>query len=272
MRVLHNKYLIKGLLDHKESYTLSNGIELKIDKSWDNNLRTRNSQLGVIAELTDKNELGLAIGDTVIVHHFSFHGDISENKGFQLQQHIEHNGELYFTIHPDRIFAKYNNKTIEPLGQYVFCKHMQKPENKFGLILPETAMIEENRAMVTHGNGDILTGDIVLFPNYSMYEIILDKVPYQRVMKRDIYGYIRNGEMKPYDKYFLAKDEEVIKKSGAIDLSLTKPKGKTSTVIQLGDGCDYIKEGEKLYRGANSGLKYEDNVLLNSDHIHFKVL
>lgn len=270
MIALHGKYLIKGVLDHKENYELEGGITLKIDKSWDNNLRTRNSQLGIVAQVPDGNPLKLREGDMVVVHHFSFHGDVAANKGFELRQHIVHNGELLFVVDQDRIFARYNNKTIEPIGEFVFAQHITRPPNPFGLIIPDHLNIEQNKALVLFGNTDIHEGDVVVFPENSMYEITLDKVTYQRINKRDIFGYIRYGVLVPYREYFIAKDLPA-KNDGPIDLSLAKPRGVTSEALEIGADCKYIAPGERVYRGLNSGLKYEDKVLLNDDHIHFKI-
>lgn len=268
MRPQKGKYLIKGFLDHKEKYQLTPDIELHIDKSFDNNLRTRNSQLGIIAEVDEENVLNLSKGDIVVVHHFTFHGDIAENKGFAMQQHVIHNDELFFLIEPNRIFATYNDKKLKPVGEYVFCDKIKKEQ---GIIfIPEYLLVETNKAVVTHADGDIQEGDILIMPDSAMYEIELDKVLYQRVYKSDIFAFIRNGELTPYRDYFLAEDLE--EESGSsLDLSMVKKKTAKSKILMVGDRNRDVKAGEIVYRGIGTGLKYEGKVLLNFDHYHFVI-
>jgi hypothetical protein len=262
------KYLVKGFLDHKEKYQLTPDIELYIDKSFDSNLRTRNSQLGVIAEIDEDNVLNLSKGDIIVVHHFTFHGDIAENRGFEVQQHVVHNNELLFLIDPSRIFGTYNDGVLKPLGEYVFCDKIKKEQ---GIIyMPEHLLVENNKALVTHGNGDIEKGDILIMPDSSMYEIELDKVFYQRVFKGDIFAYIRNGEFYPYKDYFLAQDLPQ-KEHAIFDLSMTKKKTVRSRILNVGEKNRDVQVDEVVFRGADSGLKYEDKVLLNFDHYHFVI-
>ncbi|MCW3111387.1 MAG: hypothetical protein JWQ09_5893 [Segetibacter sp.] len=268
MKPQKGKYLIKGFLDHKEKYQLTSDIELQIDKSFDNNLRTRNSQLGIIAEVDEENVLNLSKGDIVVVHHFTFHGDIAENKGFEMQQHVIHNNELFFLIEPKRIFATYNNKELKPLGEYVFCDKIKREQ---GIIyIPEHLLVETNKAVVTQGIGDIQIGDILIMPDSSMYEIELDKVVYQRVFKTDIFAIIRDGELLPYRDYFIAEDLQEESK-GTLDLSMVKKKTAKSKVLVVGDKNKDVRVGEIVYRGIGTGLKYEGKVLLNFDHYHFVI-
>ena len=111
MRSPNGNYIL-SMIDHKGKVMIGD-VELLVSKQWDNNLRDRNPQLGVVEFAPGGSEL--KPGDIVACSHFTFYGDIGPDKSFTLQSHVEHDGKKLFFAEPYKIYFKFNNNIPEPI-------------------------------------------------------------------------------------------------------------------------------------------------------------
>ena len=177
MKAKNNKYLLTPIL-HKDSYQLTDDIVIAIDKSFENNLRERNPQLGTVEAMPDNNFLNLKVGDVVACNHFTFYGDIGQDKAFTFRDHFEHEGKKYFPATEFQIFFKYNDKQPEVLSGYILCEYNIEVEEHFGVYFGEKESI-----MCTHG---IYAGKEVIVLKNAMYLITLDKKEYYKVREDEV--------------------------------------------------------------------------------------
>lgn len=230
MRALPNTYLLSPIL-HKDSYELENGVVLAIDKSFENNLRERNPQLGTVEGLPDNNWLNLKIGDIIAVNHFTFYGDIGQDKSFKLKDHFTHEGKIIFPVGERQMFFKYNDKIPETLPGYLICDYNIEAEEHFGVYFGEIKYI-----VCTHGK---YTGKEIKTLNNAMYLITLDKKQYYKVREDevvwvdgDVIGDWMVVEYLPEKETFL--DLSLVKKSNNLTVKCIKGKyeGKTLQVYR----------------------------------------
>jgi len=170
-------YLLSPIL-HKDSYQLTDDITIAIDKSFENNLRERNPQLGMVEAVPEDNWLNLEVGDTVAVNHFTFYGDIGKDKSFEFRDHFELNGKKYFRSTDFQMFFKYNNQTPETFPNYILCSYDIEVEEHFGVYFGEKQTIR-----CTHG---VYEGKEVLVLKNAMYLITLDKKSYYKVRMDEV--------------------------------------------------------------------------------------
>src|SRR5580698_1041611 len=93
---MSDSFYLLSMVNHKETYELTDEVTLHIDKRFENNLRERNPQLGRVECIGDDNPYGLEVGDIVAVNHFTFYGDIGSDKGYILKDHVEVDGVKLF--------------------------------------------------------------------------------------------------------------------------------------------------------------------------------
>lgn len=205
MKSLPSTYILTPI-DHKSTAEVAD-TTLWIDKSYENNLRERNPQLGVVEAICDDNPLQLAVGDVVAVNHFTFYGDIGQSRGFQLQPHVEWDGKRLFRVLPRQIYFKYNSAIPEPIGDVVICTDVA--ERDILGFNPNTgdffhSFEFEQRGEVLCGIG-FDKGDEVLVLKSAFYLITLDKVDYFKVMRNEIVATVRDGVATPVGNNCIVK-------------------------------------------------------------------
>ena len=205
MKSLPNTYILSPIL-HKDEVELSGGVTLSIDKSYSNNLRDRNPQLGVVEAVNaEANPLNLTVGDIVAVNHFTFYGDIGANKSFNLQPHVPYEGRNLFKATPTQILFKYNNKIPEAVGDVIICTGVKEREI-LGFDPNAGAFFHnyefEQRGTVLCGGG-FSRGEEVLTLRYAMYLITLDRVDYFKCLRSEIVATVRDGVAYPTDGNFV---------------------------------------------------------------------
>lgn len=212
MKVASSGTYILTMINHKEEYHIDTadgvGIDLVISKSYENNLRERNPQLGRVEAVCDVNPLQLQVGDIVAVNHFTFYGDIGENKSFTLQPHFEYEGQRYFKVYPRQIYFKYNYKVPQPVGDVILCSNVATKDTlgfdpNSGAFFHTSEFVQ--RGIVAYGNGSIETGDEILTLRSAMYLITLDKIDYFKVLRSEVVGIIRGEEVYPYGDSLLVR-------------------------------------------------------------------
>ncbi len=205
MKSLPNTYILSPIF-HKDEVELTPDVTLKVDKSYTNNLRDRNPQLGIVEAICEEaNPLGLTVGDIVCCNHFTFYGDIGANRGFNLQPHVEHEGKLLFKVSPFNIFFKYNGGAVEPLGDIVICTDVAE-RDILGFNPNEVTFFHntefEQRGKVLCGTG-FEEGDEVLTLRSSMYLIELDRRDYFKCRRSEIVAVVRDGVAYPTEGNFI---------------------------------------------------------------------
>lgn len=261
-----NLYYLKGILDHKEKHQLTPDIELTIVKDYENNLRQRNPQLGIVMAMPEDNHLELVIGDYVVVHHLVFCGDIGPDRAYEEKPHIIFEGEKLFPCEGNRIFFKYKDKIPVPVGDYILAKTIETDETKGGLYMGKSVM--SNECEVTFGNCGVNAGDRLLVTNKGMYEIIIDKVVYQRVLKQDACAVIKNGVAELINNYIMGIDLPQ-EETDQLVYTGKAPKTVKTEIVKVGPDVTGIKIGDIAYRNPVGGIKREGFVFLNDDNIHF---
>lgn len=242
-------------INHKENYELSNGVMLYIDKSFENNLRERNPQLGRVEAVPDNNPLGLAVGDTVAVNHFTFYGDIGKDRAFKIQDHFTIEGVMHFRAVPYQMFFKYNNEVAEPFSDYILCEYHIEAEEHFGVYFGDKKMIN-----CTHG---IYEGSEVLVLNNAMYLITLGRKEYYKVRVDEVVCVDGNA----VGKYMMIEYlPEVV--HGIFDLSMVKkPNNLSAMVIQSTHKDVHVGDKVRVYR--NQGVGFDTYRLIEEDSIIF---
>lgn len=256
MKANKGTYLL-SMIDHKAEYQLNDDITLQIDKTFENNLRERNPQLGIVEALPDDNFYNLKIGDTVVVHHFTFYGDIGANKSFQLQDHITCEGKKLFRVYEWGIFCTYNNGKIQPVDNFILCNTVDEDKSQSGIILESKP--HKNKAIVTYGDNDLKAGDTVLVLDNALYSITLDKHEYFKVKKDEVVAILKGDEIVPVNGNMII--EYLPEKENMLDLSWCK---KTNNVTAKKES------GELLQVYRNQGVKYQDKRIIDSEMILWK--
>lgn len=134
--------------------------------------------------LQSGNEVEVKEGDRVLCHHFvTDESCIKDIDGERLS-------ELYY----DNIYAKYNDKVIEPIHDYVFIEPIEDKFSGFENGLFVTRNCVKNRVgKLRFFNKDADTlglneGDTVIFKANREYEMKIDDVLYYRMKLDDIEG------------------------------------------------------------------------------------
>lgn len=267
-----NGYYLLSMIDHKSSVEVA-GISLLVNNTYENNLRERNPQLGIIEGLPEDNTLNLSIGDVVAVHHFSFYGDVSKGTrtGITYQEHFEIDNKKYFRIRQEWIYFKYNNKQPEPLPGYIICtgveelKHLNMDANTGEFSWNKKF---DNKGTVLYGGDELPTGAQVLVLNYAFYLITLDRIDYFKVRTDEVLALVGEHNPIPFGKTVMVQYKEE-KAHAFLDLSFVKkPNNLEAMVIDTGGKCDdWLKGGDKVQVFRNNGVLYENYWLINDPDI-----
>lgn len=244
---MSSTYLLSPI-NHKENYHIDTPdgeqIDLYIDKSFENNLRERNPQLGLVEAIPIDNPYNLVVGDIVAVNHFTFYGDIGTDKSFKIQPHVEYGGKKLFKVLLRQIFFKYNNKTPEPVGEFLLCRDVQ--EQSTLCMNPNSGDFFwtkefKQEGIIFYGNNDLPAGTKVLVLKNAFYLITLDKVDYFKVLKDEIVAKIIDGEGMPVGRNMIVEYLPE-KPHSFLDLSQTK-KGNNcrAKVLAIGE-INYTRE------------------------------
>lgn len=301
-------YLVEGLLDHKEKYDLA-GNEIFIDKTYENNLRERNPNLGIVYGLSKENTLKLNVGDYVITSHFAFTGGIGVNKSYEMNDHVVVDGKKLFKIHPNDIHFTYNDKVIAPIGTYLGVEQVEDTIEQSGIM---TTVLHKDRGRVIYPNCGIPYGTEVLLEQHALYEVNFDKKTFYRIRESEIVGIITEEKTEgiPAEDLLQYKDNPLLmlmmqktaKKTGKKSVSPYKgrvlvedlfeptenqinfpdiykiPRDNDAVVIAVGEMTEKqkhennrIKAGDKVYRARNSGVRFGNQFVASmvDDTIHF---
>ncbi len=272
-------YLL-SMIDHKSTYRLADDLEISISKEFENNLRERNPQLGLVEFIPGDNPLELKVGDVVAVNHFTFFGDIGKNKSFNIQDHTVLEDKKIFKVLPRQIYFKYNNETPEPLKDYILCQEVEIEDT---VTYVDGEFKHEKKwkqtSVVTHGDWKGKT--ILVLPN-SFYLVTIGKTDYYKVRKDEVVAFIEYGEIVPINKNIVV--EYVPEKEHPfLDLSMVKkPIDVMAKVIKkpVSDEWNEIvglivcgittPEGDYCQVYRNQGVAYKGYRVVSGDMIIFK--
>ena len=238
-----SKHYLLSPIDHK---SVING--LIIAKEYENNLRERNPQLGIV--VCDKG--GLKKGDIVAVHHFSFCSEIGKDKSFLWQEHVEHDGKKVFKVPADKIYFKYNNKTPEVLPGFCICKDVE--ELKSLNMDANTGVFSwskrfDKSGYCTHGK---YAGKHVIVKNFAFYLITLDGIDYFKVREDEVV--LADGE--PTEGNHLV--EYIEHKHELFDLSAMRANN-----VRARD----VKTGEEMQVWRNNGVEWNGKWVIDNEMI-----
>lgn len=264
-------YLLSPILDHKEKYDL-NGIEIHIAKEYENNLRSRNCQIGIVEAVPETNPLNLEIGDRVFVNHFTFHGDIGDNRAFELEEHVDYEGKKIFKVPEKKILFKYNNEVIQVVGNTIILEAIYSEAQTSSVIKVDPKQYKD-RGRVIYGNDDYKVGQTVFVERNALYDLELKGEKYFKVFSNEIVGIEQGDEILPTEGRVVLEDEESFT-SDFLDLSFVKKKGTVKAKIvkkgKISKNNDWIKEGDIVLRGRDYGVRYKNQyiVTLADENIH----
>lgn len=271
IKTTSDHYLLSPILDHKEKYDL-NGTEIYIAKDYENNLRSRNCQIGIVESVPENNILNLEIGDKVFVNHFTFHGDIGDNRSFELAQHIEYDEKKIFRVPPMKILFKYNDDVIELVGKTIILEAVYSDEETTSGIKLEKKLYKD-RGRVIYGNDEYKVGQVVFVERNALYDLELKGKNYFKVFSYEIAGIEEGDIIIPTDGRVVLEDEDNLR-SDFLDLSLVKKESTVKSKIirkgKLSRNDDWVKEGDIVLRGRDYGVKYKNQyiVALADENIH----
>lgn len=279
IRTTTENYILSPILDHKEKYDLG-GVEIYMAKDWENNLRRRNCQLGIVEALTPENPLNLCLGDIVFVHHFTFHGDIGADRSFTLNHHTLFEGKMLFKSPIRDIYFKYNNNQVEAINGIAVLEGLMSPQySPSGLELPQTQY--KDRGRIIYHSDYSMVGKEVLVESNALYEVELNNEIYYRVREDEIVAEIKDEQAYPTKGRVLLEDHKDDLMKGDLDFSMVKKTNTIkSTVIRTGEldkvqkHDEWIKEGDTVLRFRNYGIKFNNQVVvaLADDNIHGIIL
>lgn len=275
---------ILSMINHKETYEVTEDIHLFINKSFENNLRDRNPQLGIVEAICEEdNPYNLIVGDIVAVNHFTFYGDIGKDRSFTLQPHFEYEGKKYFKVLGRNIFFKYNDKTPEIIGDFILCKDVK--ENDTLNFDPNTGNFFHTKeftqeGVISHGNEKYPNGERILVLKSAFYLITLDKIDYFKVKQSEIVAFIKDGQAIPTDRNLLIEYVEK-EDNHFLDLSLMKKDNNVTAKIIKGE----IKHPKRIMEWGisdtniigmllrvwrNQGVPYDGKWIIDDEMILWK--
>ncbi len=279
MKATPQTYIL-SIIDHKAKIALSEDVTIQIDKSYENNLRERNPQLGRVEAVCDENPLALQVGDVVAVNHFTFYGDIGANKSFTLQPHFDFNGTPHFKVYPRQIYFKYNDSVPQPLGDVVLCAGVDT-KTVLGFD-PNTGQFFHTDEFVqigtvAYGSGEFQSGDEVLVLRSAMYLITLDRVDYFKVLQSEIVAKIVDDTPIPVGDNIVVRYRPDEYQNGYSPLlygtGIAVSNNVTADVVSVPDGREvkdmvqltvagYPQSGVQVYR--NQGVPFKDTWVVNA--------
>lgn len=281
MKANPSTYILSPI-DHKKTVELTPDLSIYIDKSYENNLRERNPQLGTVEGICDDNPYNLKVGDIVAVNHRTFYGNIGENKGFIAKDHFEIDGKKYFKVLTEQIFFKYNNKTPELLGAYIICEGVKervelKMEANKDLNFYRQKEFKQ-RGTIMYGDEYLPKGTEVLVLKNAFYLITLDRIDYFKVRKDEVVAKIINEEAIPVGKHLVIEYVPEITTHAFLDLSMVKKPNTVKAKVLSGpsltpkqmirfklEGNPVI--GETILAWRNQGVEFNGKRIIDSEMI-----
>lgn len=249
MIVANKETYILSMIDHKSTYELTPDISIEVDKSFENNLRERNPQLGKVEAMPDENPLQLAIGDIVAVNHFVFYGDVGKERAFTLQDHTVLDGVKLFRVYLRQIFFKYNYKKTEPVGDFTLVEKITTPIEKFGVYFGEETKIMNNGV------------EVLTLPN-ALYSITLDKVEYFKIRKDEIVATIVDGIVTPVDGCLIV---EYFKEPEPKFFGIKRDNNLRAKIIS--SRLMGFNPGDEIQVYRNQGVEYDGKRIIDSEMI-----
>lgn len=301
-------YLVEGLLDHKENIEVG-GIPMYQAKNFENNLRERNPNLGIVYGVSKENTLNLKAGDYVITSHFAFTGGIGVNKSYEMNDHVVLDGKKLFKIHPNDIHFTYNDQVIAPIGSYLGVEKVEDTIEQSGIA---TVVLHSDRGRVIYPNCGIAYGTEVLLEQHALYKVTFNKQTVYRIRESEIVGIIHEEKTEgiPAEDLLQYSDNPLLmlmmqktaKKTGRKTVTPYKgrilvedlfepsenqinypdiykiPRDNDAKVIAVGEMTEkqkhennHIKAGDTVYRARNSGIRFGKQFLASmvDDTVHF---
>lgn len=134
------------------------------------------------------NELGLEIGDEIIVHYLTFY-----DHSYNLKTPVKIEGEDMWPITFDDVFGVVRNGELEPVGQFVYGNPVIKKTlvSSF-IIIPDGVGEEEiqNKAIVTKPSKNnkigLVPGDEVILMRYANYKLKHNDKTYLRFRESEV--------------------------------------------------------------------------------------
>lgn len=259
----NENYLLSPILDHKTKYDLG-GIEIHISKDWENNLRLRNCQLGVVEAVPELNPLQLAVGDMVFTHHLVFQSDIAKRRGFNLNPHAEIDGKKIFRVKPELIYLKFVGEDVQQLGTVIIVGPVSQED--------ESATIKElgnfkDRGRIIYPTEGYEVGDIVMVEKNALYPLEIKGRTIFKIYRKEIVGVLDGEDVIPADGRLLLLDHEHFYESEYLDLTgIAQENTILSEVVKVGNMekicANNFRPGQKLLRYRNYGIKYKDMYLV----------
>jgi signal peptidase I len=244
MRSVTN-YLL-SIIDHKSTYDLA-GVTIEMQKQYENNLRERNPQMGRVEAVPNDNPLHLNVGDVVVVNHFTFYGDIGEDKSFIVKPHLLYEGIRVFRAEERQIFFRMNGDLIECMPDYIICDYRVEPEEHFGVYFGEKKWIE-----CTHGK---YAGKEVVTLKNSMYLITIGKTDYYKVRTDEVVWC--DGVVGDYLLVRLLPEKEH---------EIFTIKSNNQTAIAM-TGCGQVMAGDVIQIYRNQGIETPDGYAIHIESV-----
>lgn len=270
IKITNDSYLLSPIIDHKLKYDLG-GIEIQIEKQYENNLRLRNCQLGIVEAIPAENPLSLSLGDIVFVHHLTFQRGINRGMDFIKEQHVLFRGKELYQCPARSVFFKYNEKTITPTGDVVIVEGVKIPAKE---LYEGSLEYYPNMASVVFPTEHFDEGDILFVETHAMYPIDLPGCKFFKIYRSEIVAQIGAGNVVvPGMGRVVVLDEDAIVRS-TLDLSMV-PKEPTvkSKIVALGSMHDEkrnkfldpncLKLGQRVLRARASGTFVNGVTVLN---------
>jgi co-chaperonin GroES (HSP10) len=236
------------------------------------------TQIGTIvalpARITDKHKnIPICnVGDELIIHH---NVTTAFDEGSQqLIREFYWEGEQYFHVEPEAIFALLKGEEICPFGNRIFLEPIKNEEQNFsGIIIPPATEYDDRHGVVRYfseqGNG-ITEGDKAFFIEGGFYSVLVKNKRWLIPVQSNLYGKVVDDELIPYGNYILVEPEKQVTSSIYIPDEVSSIKPLYGTVLSKGAAAPkYIRIGSKVgFRPANHP-KYKDYYILSEDRIHY---
>lgn len=172
MKSLH--YLIIKPLEGKK-YIEKSSKGIVINTSIEDGFTTQ--RLAEVISVPESLDLGVDIGDIVVVHHNTFRVEL-DRKGVRKESKYHINDELYY-LEPELAYLVLKKDNILALSNYCFVKQIYNVDKFTKEVVPTEQygeVVYPNQKMIEKG---ILAGDIVGFKKDSEYKFdILDQELY----------------------------------------------------------------------------------------------
>ena len=174
-------------LEERESAMLGD-MKIYLASQHRQDLRERNPGTAIVAVLDKENELGLNVGDEIIVHYLTFY-----DHSYNLKTPVRIEGEDMWPISFDDVFGVVRNGELEPVGEFVYGDPIiKKTLTSNFLIIPDGVGEEEvqNKAIITKPSKKnklgLIAGDEVILMRYANYKLKHNDKIYLRFRESEV--------------------------------------------------------------------------------------